>query len=284
MYREGLAQGVPGESHLAWEVEVTDGAGIRDFVYVDAHSGKFIDRINAVHDDLFRRAYDGHNLPFVPPNYPNGPYWVEGQPFPTASLEANNMIIASAETYNLFHDAFGCDSFDGEGGTMDAIFDRGYDCPNASWNGTFISFCPGTTTDDITAHEWGHAYTQYTDNLIYAWQPGALNESYSDIWGETVDRINGRGTDAPLLVRSAGACSTFSPPVGTLAVNAPAAIAGDYFAQSAFFGPPLTATGITNDVVAAIDAGSGGGELDGCTALTNASAVAGKVALINRGT
>jgi hypothetical protein len=85
VYRQGLAQGVPGESHLAWEVEVTDGAGIRDFVYVDAHSGKVIDRINAVHDDLFRRAYDGHNLPFVPPNYPNGPYWVEGQPFPTAS-------------------------------------------------------------------------------------------------------------------------------------------------------------------------------------------------------
>jgi hypothetical protein len=132
---------------------------------------------------------------------------------------------------------------------MDAIFNRGYQCPNASWNGTFISFCPGTTTDDITAHEWGHAYTQYTDNLIYAWQPGALNESYSDIWGETVDRINGRGTDSPFLTRSAGACSTFSPPVGTLTVNSPAAIAGDYFAQSAAFGQPLTATGITNGVV-----------------------------------
>ena len=45
---------------------------------------------------------------------------------------------------------------------MDAIFNRGYSCPNASWNGTFISFCPGFTTDDVTAHEWGHAYTQYT--------------------------------------------------------------------------------------------------------------------------
>jgi Zn-dependent metalloprotease len=236
VYRQGLAQGVPGESHLAWEVEVTDGAGIRDFVYVDAHSGKVIDRINAVHDDLFRRAYDGHNLPFVPPNYPNGPYWVEGQPFPTASQEANNMILASADIYNLFNNAFGRDSFDGEGATMDAIFNRGYNCPNASWNGIFISFCPGVTADDVTAHEWGHAYTQYTDNLIYAWQPGALNESYSDIWGETVDFINGRGTDAPLAARSAGQCSMFSPPVGKLTVNAPATIAGDYFAQSAAFG------------------------------------------------
>jgi Zn-dependent metalloprotease len=286
VYREGLAQGVPGESHLAWEVEVTDGAGIRDFVYVGAHSGKVIDRISAVHDDLFRRAYDGHNLAFAPPNYPSGAYWVEGQRFPTASEEANNMIIASQETYDFFNDAFGRDSFDGEGTAMDAIFDRGYGCPNASWNGVFISFCPGFTTDDVTTHEWGHAYTDYTHNLIYAWQPGALNESYSDIWGETVDLINGRGSDTPGGARAAAACSTFSPPVGTLTVNSPAAIQGDYFAQSAAFGPTLTATGITGDVVAALDAAnaSGPSTFDGCTALTNAAAVAGKIALINRGT
>ena len=35
----------------------------------------------------------------------------------------------------------------------------------------------GFTTDDVTAHEWGHAYTQYTHGLIYQWQSGALNES-----------------------------------------------------------------------------------------------------------
>ncbi len=44
----------------------------------------------------------------------------------------------------------------------------------------------------MTGHEWGHAYTEYTHGLIYEWQSGALNESYSDIWGETIDRINGR--------------------------------------------------------------------------------------------
>ena len=31
---------------------------------------------------------------------------------------------------------------------MDSIFNRGNACPNASWNGTFISFCPGLTTDE----------------------------------------------------------------------------------------------------------------------------------------
>ncbi|MFO1467806.1 MAG: M4 family metallopeptidase [Steroidobacteraceae bacterium] len=214
VFREGLAKGVPGPDHLAYEVEVGDGARVREFVYVDAHTGKIIDRISGIYDALNRRAYDGENLPTVPPTYPDSPVWVEGQAFPTGIVEADNMILASKETYNFYRNAFGRDSFDGAGATMDAIFNRGYACPNASWNGTFISFCPGLTVDDVTAHEWSHAYTEYTDGLIYQWQPGALNESYSDIFGETVDRINHRGTDTPNNPRTPESCSVFggSPP------------------------------------------------------------------------
>jgi Zn-dependent metalloprotease len=281
VYREGLAQGLNGPNHLAWEIEVTDRAGVRDLVYVGAHSGKVINRVSAVHDELDRRAFDGHELAFVPQNYPQGVYWSEGESLPTNSQEANNMIAGSKETYDLFRNAFGRDSFDAKGATMDSIFNRGYGCPNASWNGTFISFCPGFTTDDVTAHEWGHAYTQYTHGLIYEYQPGALNEAYSDIWGEVVDQINNRGDDL-LTPRNAGACSTLSPPVARLRLTAPASIAGDYFAQAALFGPPLTATGLTGGIVAALDAGPDAN--DGCTALTNAAAVNGKIALINRGT
>ena len=281
VYREGLAKGEPGASYLAWEVEVTDGAGIRDLVYVGAHSGKVIDRISAVRDELNRRAYDGHELAFVPPNYPQGVYWLEGQPLPTASEEANNMIFASEETYDLFNDAFGRDSFDGAGRTMDAIFDRGYGCPNASWNGVFISFCPGTTTDDVTAHEWGHAYTEYSHNLIYQWQPGALNESYSDIWGEVVDLLNGRGTDSPGGLRSADACSTFTPLPPVVTVNSPPAIAGEKLAGTAAFGPQVFS--VTGDVVL-VDDGAGPTS-DGCeTPFVNAADVAGRIALVDRGT
>ncbi|HET7754514.1 MAG TPA: M4 family metallopeptidase, partial [Anaeromyxobacteraceae bacterium] len=285
VYREGLAKGIPGDAQLAWEIEVTDRAHVRELVYVNAQTGKVIERVSGIHDALSRRAYDGRDLAFVPPNYPNGAYWLEGQRYPTASVEANNMITSSKEVYDFFKTAFGRDSFDANGAIMDAIFDRGYDCPNASWNGTFISFCPGATTDDITAHEWGHAFTQYTHGLIYQWQPGALNESYSDIWGETVDLINGRGTDAPGGPRTAAACSQFSPPVGKLVVDAPASIAGDYFAQSATFGPRLTAAGVSGDVVAAVDAADAAGPTttDACSALANAAAVAGKIALVDRG-
>ena len=80
-------------------------------------------------------------------------------------------------------------------------------CPNAFWDGDATHFCPGVTGDDTVAHEWAHAYTEHTAGLIYQWQPGALSESYSDIWGEVVDMLNGRGSDAPHGPRSAGSCS-----------------------------------------------------------------------------
>jgi len=295
VFREGLAKGVAGPNHLAWQVEVGNGADVREFVYVDAHTGKFIDQITGVYDGKSRRAYDAAGATAPGPNYPAAPFWVEGDTLPTSSAEANNMILASGEIYDVFSTGFGRDSFDASGAIMDSIFNRGNGCPNASWNGLFISFCPGTTTDDITAHEWGHAYTQYTHNLIYQWQPGALNESYSDIWGETVDRINGRGLDSPGGARTTNSCTAFTPLAATLAVNAPAAIAGNYPAGFAQFGPALTVTGLSGDVVLVNDGvgnatpptGAAGNlsVMDGCeTPFVNAAAVTGKIAMMYRGT
>lgn len=212
VFRAGLIKGTPGQDHLAYEIEVVNSVGnVREFVYVDALNGEVVDQITGIHDALYRRAFDAEGAAHPGPNYSGNPFWVEGDTLPTADIEADNMIYASAETYSLFENAFGRDSFDDAGSTMDAIFNRGDACPNASWNGTYISFCPGLTTDDVTAHEWAHAYTEYTNNLIYQWQSGALNESYSDIWGETVDRINGREDSiGPDVARTDGSCSVYS--------------------------------------------------------------------------
>src|SRR5690606_36608022 len=229
-------------------------------------------------DGMNRRAYDGMHLPTVPPGYPDSPFWVEGAAFPTGVTEADNMILASQETYDLFANAFGRDSFDGEGATMDSIFNRGYSCPNASWNGTFISFCPGLTTDDVTGHEWTHAYTEYTDGLIYAWQPGALNEAASDIFGETLDRINGRDDIAGDRPRTAGECSVFTTLPPTVTVNSPPAIARVKSAGTAAFGPQ--SFDLTAELVE-VDDGAGPGN-DGCE-VPFSSDVIGKIAFMDRG-
>ena len=47
----------------------------------------------------------------------------------------------------------------------------------------------------MDAHELTHAVTQYSADLIYYKQSGALNESFSDIFGETIDLTNSGGTD-----------------------------------------------------------------------------------------
>ena len=145
------------------------------------------------------------------------------------------------------------------------------------------------TADDVVAHEWGHAYTDYTWDGIYQWQPGALNESYSDIWGETVDLINGRmdGDEGDIsTTRADELCTAHTPVSPRVIINTPASIAKICNAGRAAFGPPLTHAGITGDVVLAQDAADPAGPLttDGCSPLTNAAAVAGHIALIDRGT
>ncbi|TAE47330.1 MAG: T9SS C-terminal target domain-containing protein, partial [Bacteroidetes bacterium] len=63
-------------------------------------------------------------------------------------------------------------------------------------------------------------------------------------------------------------------------VNSPVAVAGSYTAVEAGFGPGLSTTPITADLVLAND---GPGSL-GCTAPVNAAAINGKIALVDRGT
>jgi Zn-dependent metalloprotease len=276
VFRTGLMQGVEGQNHLAWEVEVGNGDDVRELVYVSAHTAKVLDRINAIQDALHRRVYN------TTANYPNTPFWVEGDAFPTADPEANNVITFSGESYELFSNAFGRDSYDGAGATMHGVFRRTQTCPNASWNGIFTSYCAGVSPDDVVGHEWVHAYTQFTHGLIYQWQPGALNESYSDIYGEIVDFLNGTGSDSPGGERTEDVCSAFMPFPPVVVVNSPASIAGTYAAGGAAFGPPITAAGLTGNVVLADD--GTGATSDACEPLVNGAAIAGNIAILDRGT
>ena len=71
-----------------------------------------------------------------------------------------------------------------------------------------------------------------------------------------------------------------------LRATAPAAVAGDYSFYTAAFGPAATTANFSGEWVAALDEADAAGPLtsDGCSPITNAAAVAGKVALIERGT
>jgi Zn-dependent metalloprotease len=275
VYRTGLIRDVKGANQLAYEVVVTNGSTVREFVYVHAHAGKILNRFSGVEDALFRRLFEEST---------DNQVWQEGDPFPgPLNEDQQNIVIASGHSYYHFFNAFGRDSYDGLGHEMQSVNnDPTIACPNANWNGATTNYCNGVTADDVVAHEWGHAYTEFTHNLIYQWQSGALNESYSDIWGETIDSLNGFGTDTPDADRLEGGCSTFSVTRLFVVINSPASIEGFCTAREALFGPQLGDTGpITADLVLADDGVAP--TSDACEPLVNGGAVNGNIALVDRG-
>lgn len=274
VYRDGLIQGIEGPNYLVYEVEVTDGSSVREMVYINAHDGKIVNRISLVENALSRRLFEQNT---------GNQVWQEGDPFPGAlNQDQQNIVNFSGDSYYHFFNAFGRDSYNGLGAEMQSVNnDPRISCPNANWNGITTNYCNGVTGDDVVAHEWGHAYTDYTHDLIYQWQSGALNESYSDIWGEVVDMLNGVGTDSPGTVRSADVCSIYTAPVPLLTINSPASIAADYAAAGASFGPQLSNPGITGSVVLADD--GTGITTNACEPLINGAAISGNIALVDRG-
>jgi hypothetical protein len=91
----------------------------------------------------------------------------------------------------LFAEVYGRSSYDDNGAPVIATvhYERNYD--NAFWDGNQLVFGDGdgevfdrfTKPVDVLGHELTHAVTQYTANLTYADQSGALNESVSDVFG-----------------------------------------------------------------------------------------------------
>ncbi len=284
VYREGSVRGVAGANTLAYVTEVGDGAGVRERVFVDANSGKILNRYSMIDNDLSRELYE---ISATPANLK----WKEGDPFPgTLNQDQQNLVVSSGESYWFFENAFDRDSYDGNGAVRKTVNnDPTIQCPNANWNGVTTNYCDGVTSDDVVSHEWGHAYTEYTSGLIYQWQSGALNESYSDVWGETLDLINAREDEDEGDLdqkRPVGLCSSHSGANPIVHINTPAGIAKDCEAGAAQFGPQLSGTGVTGNVVVGLDPNDASGTLttDACSPLTNGAAVTGKIALVDRGT
>lgn len=121
----------------------------------------------------------------------------ENQPACTAGADpdADNAHRYAADTFVFYNTRHGRNSFDSQGGTLVSTVHFGVGYQNAFWDGYQVVYGDGMAADDVVAHEITHGVTQYASNLIYAYQSGAINESFSDIWGEFIDQTNGSGTD-----------------------------------------------------------------------------------------
>jgi Zn-dependent metalloprotease len=109
-------------------------------------------------------------------------------------------------TYNFYASNFGRNSIDGMGMVIKSTVhfcppDTDLPCPypNANWTGEQMVYGDAygfAQADDVVAHELTHGVTQFESNLFYYYQSGAINESFSDLWGEYYDQTNGQGNDA----------------------------------------------------------------------------------------
>ncbi|MHC0429858.1 M4 family metallopeptidase [Streptomyces sp. O3] len=113
---------------------------------------------------------------------------------PGKDATVNRAYAGLGATFELFLKAYQCDSIDGGGLPLIATVHYGVDYANAFWNGEQMVFGDGdrevfldfTIPVDVIGHELTHGVTQYTANLAYFGQSGALNESVSDVFGSLI--------------------------------------------------------------------------------------------------
>jgi Zn-dependent metalloprotease len=100
----------------------------------------------------------------------------------------------SGRTYDFFKKVFDRNSINDSGMDLESTVHYGEDYNNAFWNGTQMVYGDGdgdifnrfTKCLEVVGHELTHGITQYEAALEYQGQPGALNESFSDIFGSLI--------------------------------------------------------------------------------------------------
>jgi len=155
---------------------------------------------------------------------------------PSSDVAVNEAYDGSGYTYDLFLDAYQRNSIDGNGMRLNSTvhYGRGYD--NAFWNGQQMVYGDGdedlppdqrifnrfTISIDVIGHELSHGVTQYEAALAYAGQPGALNESMSDVFGSLVkqESLNQTAQEADWII-GAGLFTSRVNGVGIRSMKAP---------------------------------------------------------------
>jgi Zn-dependent metalloprotease len=155
---------------------------------------------------------------------------------PSADVAVNEAYDGSGATYDLYNDVYQRNSIDGNGMRLDSTvhYRQGYD--NAFWDGEQMVYGDGdenlpeaerlfnrfTISIDIIGHELTHGVTQFEAKLQYFQQPGALNESMSDVFGSLVKQYHLQQTPAEAdWIIGAGLLTSNVNGVGIRSMKAP---------------------------------------------------------------
>jgi Zn-dependent metalloprotease len=126
----------------------------------------------------------------------------------TKDVMVNEAYDFSGTVYDFFSKVFARNSIDDRGMRLDSSVhfreDPTEPFDNAFWNGSQMIYGDGdgktfqrfTKCLDVIGHELTHGITQYEAGLAYHGQSGALNESFSDVFGSLVKQWNKKQTAA----------------------------------------------------------------------------------------
>lgn len=103
------------------------------------------------------------------------------------------------QAIKYYAEKFDRNSLDDAGMAVIGLAHLGTNVDNASWTGGWTQYGDGSNNNPYTplaivAHEVTHGVTQFSANLTYAGESGALNEAFSDILGVSVEFYTGKDT------------------------------------------------------------------------------------------
>jgi Zn-dependent metalloprotease len=131
----------------------------------------------------------------------------------TGDAAADEAFDGLGATFAFFQEAYGRNGIDGNGGALQATVHFGVDYDNAFWNGERMVFGDGdgevftgfTRSLSVIAHELAHGVTDFSGGLEYEGQSGAINESYSDVFGALAEQhLAGQSADEATWLIGAG--------------------------------------------------------------------------------
>ncbi len=110
--------------------------------------------------------------------------------YDNAALDAH---FGAEKTYDHYFNTYGFNSIDNAGLTIKSYVHYSTNYINAFWNGSVMTYGDGNgssynplTSLEIVGHEITHGVTEHSAALIYSGESGALNESFSDVMGNTI--------------------------------------------------------------------------------------------------
>jgi bacillolysin/thermolysin len=176
--------------------KAVDGSTKSLNLYTVGKSYEMIDATKAMSGKI--KTYSANNRQVEPGNLVTN----TTNTFNTESLKASvSAHYYAGVVYDFYKNLFGRNSIDNNGMNIISTTHYGKSYDNAYWDGSQMVYGDGDGTEftylsgdlDVVAHELTHGVTQYTANLDYNNQSGALNESFSDVLGvlvETYDKYN----------------------------------------------------------------------------------------------